>query len=175
MHPTALPGPLPHLTSHPCTHRPPLQLFQKVQALAPLDARIWVLLCDDIAGVHNFWTIAKPILSINTYFMGISDLAKPGLYQNTGQPPEFISLINWGFLGFQHAVNDWKVTAAGKDFIDRLKRMDATASYDANGKVKTCSQMTDSTGVKMFNITVGGSGSGTSVCAGMEYSKVRPI
>ena len=47
------------------------QLYQRVQALAPLDARIWVLLTDDIAGVHNFWKVASPILSINTYFMGI--------------------------------------------------------------------------------------------------------
>ena len=39
--------------------------------MAPLDARIWVLLSDDIPGVHNFWKVASPILSINTYFMGI--------------------------------------------------------------------------------------------------------
>jgi hypothetical protein len=62
-----LPSPTPpHTPKHT-----PRQLYAAVQGLAPLDARIWVLLSDDIPGVHNFWKVASPILSINTYFMGI--------------------------------------------------------------------------------------------------------
>jgi hypothetical protein len=43
------------------------------------------------------------ILSINTsHFMVISDLANPGLYQNTGQSESFIATINWGTCVWDH-------------------------------------------------------------------------
>ena len=86
-----------------------------------------------------------------------------------------------GFLGFQHAVNDWKVTPRGGAFLSRLQQMAATATYDAKGNVKTCSQAVDSTGVKMYNITTGtgsasaGASASATVCAGMDYSKVKRI
>jgi len=72
-------------------------------------------------------------------------------------------------------VNDWKVTPRGGAFLSRLQQMAATATYDAKGNVKTCSQAVDSTGVKMYNITTGtGSASASAtVCAGMDYSKVK--
>ena len=57
-----------------------------------------------------------------------------------------MNVILGGFIGLQHADQDWKVTPAGMDFIKRFQNQIPTMITDNAGKVTSCSKAVDDTG-----------------------------
>lgn len=144
-------------------------LLANVKRLAALDARIWVLLCDDIPAVQNFWRLAQPILSIDTYFLGTSDISKPALFKGTGLPYDFINTTNLGYIGLQNADKDWKLFPRGQKFLARMKALTPTARFNAQGGISWCSDAKDNTErayLYKVNLTSGG-----TACMGDDYSQ----
>jgi len=111
-----------------------------------VDGRIWILLSDDIPAVQNFFRVAQNILGLTTYFLGNSVISTPALFDNLGLSTAVMNVILGGYIGLQHADQDWKVTPVGMDFIKRFQNQIPTKTTDNTGKVTSCSQAVDDTG-----------------------------
>lgn len=111
-----------------------------------VDGRIWIILSDDIPAVQNFFRIAQNILSSNTYILGNSVISTPALFDNIGLSTTFMNVILGGYIGLQHADQDWKVTPAGMDFIKRFQNHNRTMKTNTAGQVTWCSKAMDDTG-----------------------------
>ena len=114
--------------------------------MAAVDGRIWILLSDDIPAIQNFFRVAQSILSQVTYFLGNSVISTPAIFDNVGLSTTFMNVILGGYIGLQHADQDWKVTPAGMDFIKRFQNQIPTMTTDNAGKITSCSKAVDDTG-----------------------------
>ena len=96
-------------------------LIVQIQNVEQLEARIWVILSDDISAIKNFFFVAQRILSINTYFLGGSAITTPDLWQNTGLSFDFMDTILAGYIGIKNADADWMQTPSGQELLYRMK------------------------------------------------------
>jgi Receptor family ligand binding region len=146
-------------------------LHAQLEKVAAVDGRIWVLLSDDIVAVQRFFIMAQGsrLLTQNTYMLGGSAISTSALWQNTGLGYQYLDTIMDGYIGLQPAQYDWMMTAAGKDFIARLRSQNASAWTNSGTGKRTCSSAIDDAHHNIFQIKLN---NGTGACLGMDYSLI---
>ena len=73
-------------------------------------------------------------------------ISTPAIFDKIGLPTSFMKVVLGGYIGLQHADQDWKVTPAGMDFITRFQNHNRTIKTSNSGKVTWCSNAVDDTG-----------------------------
>ena len=145
------------------------QLVSDVEAIEKLDARIFVLLSDEVPAVQTFWRTAAYLLSQTTFFLGSSGCAQPALWENMHDIGwATMNVILGGFIGIQHATDDWKISPIGGAFVSRFNAMKPTVRYSrTTGQVTWCDPSVDDAGRMIYNRTLA---TGGTVCLGNKPS-----
>ena len=140
------------------------------------DARVFVLIMSNITQAGNMMHYASSIQLINekTIVFGSASLASCVIWKTTGLASNslLVQQMMKGFFAVSNADNDWKVTAKGKEFIQRFRALPNT--FGVNGPSGTvCNQAKDDDGgYNLYQASL--TGQPPYNCIGFNFSSFAP-
>ena len=150
----------------------PLFTTHSPVAMKVYDARIVVLLLDDMASGVNFLKRAHDMgaITAHTILLGTGRISNHNLWDtfptDAQHPDSMVAKILGGYLGVDFADRDWMVaTPAGARFVSKFLALPPTVRT-VGGTVQ-CSSARDDDGRLLYQYV---DGSGRTVCLGMDYS-----